>query len=193
MRGFLAPAAPCSSAWPLPPAKPRTSEACARRGSRWSSLVASTRTCRDDLTRRSVRLNLGGSVYDPTDSVGRLLFNVLDLVAEFEADLIQRPHVRGHGSRFRLDDRSVERGPSAYPQRSGCRRAVTDRRPQPEDGQALQAEVAQHHHPPNLEREHLHGPGPVLPFCACASSAISSRLPDPRAWAVGARAGDVVA
>ncbi len=43
----------------------------------------------DDLTRRSVRLNLGGSVYDPTDPVGRLLFNVLAMVAEFEADLIR--------------------------------------------------------------------------------------------------------
>ena len=43
----------------------------------------------DDLTRRSVRLNLGGSVCDPTDPVGRLLFNVLAMVAEFEADLIR--------------------------------------------------------------------------------------------------------
>jgi DNA invertase Pin-like site-specific DNA recombinase len=43
----------------------------------------------DDLTRREVRLNLGGSVYDPTDPVGRLLFNVLAMVAEFEADLIR--------------------------------------------------------------------------------------------------------
>jgi DNA invertase Pin-like site-specific DNA recombinase len=41
----------------------------------------------EDLTRREVRLNLGGSVYDPTDPVGRLLFNVLAMVAEFEADL----------------------------------------------------------------------------------------------------------
>ncbi len=32
-------------------------------------------------------LNLGGSVYDPTDPVGRLLFNVLAMVAEFESDL----------------------------------------------------------------------------------------------------------
>jgi DNA invertase Pin-like site-specific DNA recombinase len=29
------------------------------------------------------------SVYDPTDPVGRLLFNVLGMVAEFEADLIR--------------------------------------------------------------------------------------------------------
>jgi DNA invertase Pin-like site-specific DNA recombinase len=43
----------------------------------------------DELTRREVRLSLGGSVYDPTDAVGRLLFNVLAMVAEFEADLIR--------------------------------------------------------------------------------------------------------
>jgi DNA invertase Pin-like site-specific DNA recombinase len=43
----------------------------------------------DDLTRRKVKLNLGGSVHDPTDPVGRLLFNVLAMVAEFEADLIR--------------------------------------------------------------------------------------------------------
>jgi len=41
----------------------------------------------DELTARSVKLDLGGSVHDPTDPVGRLLFNVLAMVAEFEADL----------------------------------------------------------------------------------------------------------
>ncbi len=43
----------------------------------------------DELTARQVKLNLGGSVYDPTDAIGRLLFNVLAMVAEFEADLIR--------------------------------------------------------------------------------------------------------
>jgi DNA invertase Pin-like site-specific DNA recombinase len=43
----------------------------------------------DELTRREVNLSLGGSVHDPTDPVGRLLFNVLAMVAEFEADLIR--------------------------------------------------------------------------------------------------------
>ncbi len=36
-----------------------------------------------------MRLSIGGSVHDPTDPVGRLLFNVLSMVAEFEADLIR--------------------------------------------------------------------------------------------------------
>jgi DNA invertase Pin-like site-specific DNA recombinase len=44
--------------------------------------LPAARDIADDLTRRSIRLNLGGSVYDPTDPVGRLLFNVLAMVAE---------------------------------------------------------------------------------------------------------------
>ena len=49
--------------------------------------VRDARDIIDDLTRRSVTLNLGGSVHDPHDPVGRLLLNVLSMVAEFEADL----------------------------------------------------------------------------------------------------------
>lgn len=47
------------------------------------------RAIADELTARQVRLNLRGSVYDPNDAVGRLLFNVLASVAEFESDLIR--------------------------------------------------------------------------------------------------------
>lgn len=47
------------------------------------------RAIADELTNRRVRLSLGGAVYDPTDPVGRLLFNVLAMVAEFESDLIR--------------------------------------------------------------------------------------------------------
>jgi len=43
----------------------------------------------DELTTRQVKLALGASVHDPTDPVGRLLFNVLAMVAEFESDLIR--------------------------------------------------------------------------------------------------------
>ena len=47
------------------------------------------RAIADELTSRQISLSLGGSVYDPTDAVGRLLFNVLAMVAEFESDLIR--------------------------------------------------------------------------------------------------------
>src|SRR5215213_10179020 len=43
----------------------------------------------DELTNRNITLIIGGSIHDPTDPVGRLLFNVLVMVAEFEADLIR--------------------------------------------------------------------------------------------------------
>ncbi len=43
----------------------------------------------EHLTARKVKLSLSGSVHDPTDPVGRLLFNVLAMVAEFESDLIR--------------------------------------------------------------------------------------------------------
>ena len=39
----------------------------------------------EELTARQVKLNLGGSVHDPTDPMRRLLVNVLAMVAEFEA------------------------------------------------------------------------------------------------------------
>jgi len=42
-----------------------------------------------ELAAADVRLSLGGAVHDPTDPVGRLLFNVLGMVAEFESDLIR--------------------------------------------------------------------------------------------------------
>jgi len=51
--------------------------------------LTAQRDIADELTRREVKLSLGGSVHDPTDPVGRLLFNVLAMVAEFEADLIR--------------------------------------------------------------------------------------------------------
>jgi DNA invertase Pin-like site-specific DNA recombinase len=45
------------------------------------------RAIADELTARQISLSLGGSVCDPTDAVGRLLFNVLAMVAE--SDLIR--------------------------------------------------------------------------------------------------------
>jgi hypothetical protein len=43
----------------------------------------------DELTKRNVKLSLCESIHDPTDPVGRLLFNMLAMVAEFEAHLIR--------------------------------------------------------------------------------------------------------
>jgi len=49
--------------------------------------VPDARDIVDELTAGRVRLNIGGSVHDPTDPVGRLLFTTLSMIAEFEADL----------------------------------------------------------------------------------------------------------
>lgn len=51
--------------------------------------VPDARDILDDLTASEVRLNISGSVHDPTDPVGRLLFTVLSTIAEFETDLIR--------------------------------------------------------------------------------------------------------
>ncbi len=41
------------------------------------------------LEARGVKLQLGGSVHDPADPMGKLFFNILATFAEFEADLIR--------------------------------------------------------------------------------------------------------
>ena len=51
--------------------------------------VPDARDIVEELTSREVSLSIGGTVHDPSDPVGRLLFNVLAMVAEFEADLIR--------------------------------------------------------------------------------------------------------
>jgi DNA invertase Pin-like site-specific DNA recombinase len=90
----------------------------------------------ENLTGREVRLNLGGSIYDPTDPVGRLLFNVLAMVAEFEADLI-RARTRegmkvaegrqGQGAPTRQATQA-HRDAGSAPRRAARRRHVHERR-----------------------------------------------------------------
>ncbi len=38
---------------------------------------------------KGVKLALGASVYDPTDPMGKMFFNILATFAEFEADLVR--------------------------------------------------------------------------------------------------------
>jgi DNA invertase Pin-like site-specific DNA recombinase len=72
----------------------------------------------DELTTKGVALNLGGAVYDPTDPVGRLLFNVLGMVAEFEADLI-RARTREGMAIAKAAASSAAASPSSLPRRKG--------------------------------------------------------------------------
>ena len=51
--------------------------------------VPDARHIADALVERGVKLALGASVYDPTDPMGKMFFNILATFAEFEADLIR--------------------------------------------------------------------------------------------------------
>ena len=51
--------------------------------------VPDARDIADTLAKRGVKLALGASVYDPTDPMGKMFFNILATFAEFEADLIR--------------------------------------------------------------------------------------------------------
>ena len=51
--------------------------------------VPDVRAIGDSLPVRGVKLQLGSSVHDPSDPMGKLFFNILPTFAEFEADLIK--------------------------------------------------------------------------------------------------------
>lgn len=51
--------------------------------------VLDARRIADALVNRGVKLALGNSIYDPTDPMGKMFFNILATFAEFEADLIR--------------------------------------------------------------------------------------------------------
>jgi DNA invertase Pin-like site-specific DNA recombinase len=50
--------------------------------------VPDARAIADEIEQRGARLQLGASVYDPRDPMGKMFFNVLATFAEFEADLL---------------------------------------------------------------------------------------------------------
>lgn len=51
--------------------------------------VPDARAIGDRLAAEGVRLQIGASVHDPADPMGKLFFNILATFAEFEADLIR--------------------------------------------------------------------------------------------------------
>lgn len=51
--------------------------------------VPDARAIGDELAQRGVKLQLGSSIHDPLDPMGKLFFNILATFAEFEADLIK--------------------------------------------------------------------------------------------------------
>ena len=51
--------------------------------------VPDARQIGDALVERGVKLSLGGTLYDPTDPMGKMFFNILATFAEFEVDLLK--------------------------------------------------------------------------------------------------------
>jgi DNA invertase Pin-like site-specific DNA recombinase len=51
--------------------------------------VPDARDIGDSLVARGVKLSLGGTIYDPTDPMGKMFFNILATFAEFEVDLLK--------------------------------------------------------------------------------------------------------
>ena len=51
--------------------------------------VPDARAIGDDIAARGIKLSLGGQVYDPTDPMGKMFFNILATFAEFEVDLLR--------------------------------------------------------------------------------------------------------
>ena len=51
--------------------------------------VPDARDIGDSLAQRGIKLSLGRQVYDPTDPMGKMFFNILATFAEFEVDLLR--------------------------------------------------------------------------------------------------------
>jgi DNA invertase Pin-like site-specific DNA recombinase len=51
--------------------------------------VPDARDIGDGLATRGIKLSLGGQLYDPTDSMGKMFFNILATFAEFEVDVLR--------------------------------------------------------------------------------------------------------
>ena len=82
---------------------------------RWARSVPDARAIADRLQERGVKLALGRALYDPSDPMGKMFFNILATFAEFEADLIRlrtregmaiaRARGKLRGKRPKLSDR----------------------------------------------------------------------------------------
>ena len=51
--------------------------------------VPDARAIAEELERKGVKLALGVTIHDPADPMGRMIFNIVATIAEFEADLIR--------------------------------------------------------------------------------------------------------
>ncbi|MFG2017153.1 recombinase family protein [Actinomadura geliboluensis] len=77
-----------ASTKPWPPSAPATPLVVPKLD-RLARSVPDAQAIGDTLVARGVRLSLGGSVYDPSDPMSKMFFNMLAVFAEFEADLLK--------------------------------------------------------------------------------------------------------
>ena len=110
-------------------------------------LARSLRDAREiaaELTGKGVALSLCGSRYDPTDPVGRLLFNVLAMVAEFERDLISmrtREGMAGRSCQRKTEGQAAEAIEDAG---SAAVRSTRPRRVHPDGDRGTVQRLARH-------------------------------------------------
>ncbi len=86
-------------------------------------LARSARDARDiadELTAKKVKLSLGGSVYDPSDPIGKMVFSMMSVFAEF-SDPRTHPRRAVRGS----STRTPGRAPADADRRSGQDRPST--------------------------------------------------------------------
>nr|WP_246018870.1 hypothetical protein [Arthrobacter crusticola] len=73
----------------------------------------------EDLTKQMVKLSMEASVQDSTGPVGRLLFNALPIVPEFESDLI-RAHTRLQVTKAKGRPRGQQPKPKSFKEPTSC-------------------------------------------------------------------------
>ena len=87
--------------------------------------VPDARAIGDDLAARGIKLSLGGQVYDPTDPMGKMFFNILATFAEFEVDLL-RARTREGMAIARAKGRLKGRQPKLTPKQQNELRRMHD-------------------------------------------------------------------
>ena len=90
--------------------------------------VPDARDIGDGLAARGIKLALGGQIYDPTDPMGKMFFNILATFAEFEVDLLRMRTREGWPSPvrrggLRVGDRSCR--PSSRQSCAACTAPAT--------------------------------------------------------------------
>lgn len=90
--------------------------------SRLARSVPDARDLVTELASRQITLNLGGTIYDPTDPFGRLLSEVLALVVNFETDLA-RARVRAGMAKAKARGTAPRQAAQTRPEAGGPRRS----------------------------------------------------------------------